>query len=131
MTDIICKQWNNRYRDGSSGIDASEYNILIKLIGIGHNSHGERDNHNAVQIDSLSPVFVRHVPHQGRRDQFHDNVESNDKGVLEVFDVFAFIDVVLLLEEHGLEGINTDEDKAQHKVVNKAADVVAGGDVLV
>ena len=97
MIDVVSKERNDRDRNGPSGINASEYDVLIKLSGIWHNSHRERYNQNTIQVDALPAVLVSHIAHERRREEFNNDVEGDDKGVFKVFDVLAFIYVELLL----------------------------------
>ena len=63
--------------------------------------------------------------------EFDCDVEEDDEGVPEVLDLVIALDVVLGLEEIGLEGVDGDEDEGEGEVVEHAADEVSGGDVRV
>jgi hypothetical protein len=65
------------------------------------------------------------VSHDGGTEELDEDIEDDDEGVLEVFDGLFFVDVELLLEEHGLKGVDADEDEGEHEVVDEAAEEVA------
>lgn len=112
-------------------VNTSQNNILVELLGVGHDKHHKCDYYNSIQIDILPAVPIGEIAKNRGGDQFDDDIEGYNFGVFEILYALTFVNVEFLLEKHGLEGVDADEDEGEHKVVDQASNKIFSGNGLV
>lgn len=118
MVHVVGQKRDDRDSDSTGGIHAPENHVLVELSSIGHDTHTKRNDQYPIKVDIFPAIPVREVSHDWSANDLDYDIKGDNERVLEVLDGLALVNVVLLLEKHGLEGVDADEHKGQHEIVD-------------